>query len=98
MVIRVLPLLLLLAAPASPVGTAHAASITLEPVADNTLFEDILGVQVRKVVIAVDAGRNLAVLVEAAVRNSILQLRGIDTYGEFVRRHQQAMEGPQSDS
>jgi len=59
------------------------------------LREDILGVQVRKVVIAVDAGRNLAVLVEAAVRNSILQLRGIDTYGEFVRRHQQAMEGPQ---
>jgi HPr kinase/phosphorylase len=59
------------------------------------LHEDILGVQVRKVVIAVDAGRNLAVLVEAAVRNSILQLRGIDTYGEFVRRHQQAMDKPQ---
>jgi HPr kinase/phosphorylase len=58
------------------------------------LHEEILGVQVRKVVIAVDAGRNLAVLVEAAVRNTILQLRGIDTYGEFVRRHQQAMETP----
>ena len=58
------------------------------------LHEEILGVQVRKVVIAVDAGRNLAVLVEAAVRNTILQLRGIDTYGEFVRRHQQAMESP----
>ena len=58
------------------------------------LYEDILGVPVQKAVIAVDAGRNLAVLVEAAVRNTILQLRGIDTYGEFVRRHQQAMEGP----
>ena len=34
------------------------------------LYEDILGVPVRKVVIAVDAGRNLAVLVEAAVRNT----------------------------
>jgi HPr kinase/phosphorylase len=56
------------------------------------LFEDILGVPVRKVVIAVDAGRNLAVLVEAAVRNTVLQLRGIDTYGEFVRRHQAAMD------
>jgi hypothetical protein len=43
---------------------------------------------VRKVVIAVDAGRNLAVLVEAAVRNTVLQLRGIDTYQEFVARHQ----------
>jgi HPr kinase/phosphorylase len=56
------------------------------------LYEDILGLPVRKVVIAVDAGRNLAVLVEAAVRNTILQLRGIDTYQEFVTRHRKAME------
>ena len=39
------------------------------------LYEDILDVPVRKAVIAVDAGRNLAVLVEAAVRNTVLQLR-----------------------
>jgi len=56
------------------------------------LYEEILGVPVRKVVIAVDAGRNLAVLVEAAVRNTVLQLRGIDTYREFIERHQRAME------
>lgn len=56
------------------------------------LYEDVLGMPVRKVVIAVDAGRNLAVLVEAAVRNTILQLRGIDTYREFVERHQRAIE------
>ena len=55
------------------------------------LYEDVLGLQVRKVVISVDAGRNLAVLVEAAVRNTILQLRGIDTYQEFIERHQQAL-------
>ena len=60
------------------------------------MFEDILGVAVRKVVIAVDAGRNLAVLVEAAVRNTVLQLRGIDTYAEFVRRHQNAMDHPEN--
>ena len=58
------------------------------------LYEDILGIPVRKVVIAVDAGRNLAVLVEAAVRNTVLQLRGIDTYQEFVERHQRALERP----
>jgi HPr kinase/phosphorylase len=34
----------------------------------------------------VAAGRNLAVLVEAAVRNTILSLRGIDTMGEFIER------------
>ncbi len=56
------------------------------------LYEDILGLPVRKVVITVDAGRNLAVLVEAAVRNCILQLRGIDTYQEFIERHQRAMQ------
>ncbi len=56
------------------------------------LYEDVLGMPVRKVVIAVDAGRNLAVLVEAAVRNTILQLRGIDTYKEFVERHQRAID------
>ncbi|MCE2914601.1 MAG: HPr(Ser) kinase/phosphatase [Rubrivivax sp.] len=56
------------------------------------MFEPILEIPVRKVIIAVDAGRNLAVLVEAAVRNTVLQLRGIDTYQEFIKRHQQAME------
>ena len=55
------------------------------------LTQDILGVQVRKVVIQVVAGRNIAVLVEAAVRNTILQLRGVDTYQEFIERHHRAM-------
>ena len=55
------------------------------------LTQDVLGVPVRKVVIQVVAGRNIAVLVEAAVRNTILQFRGIDTYQEFVSRHRAAM-------
>ena len=59
------------------------------------LNEDVLNISVRKVVIAVDAGRNLAVLVEAAVRNTILQLRGIDTYKEFIERHAKAMLKPE---
>ena len=53
----------------------------------------VLGVEVRKVTIPVAAGRNLAVLVEAAVRNYVLQLRGIDSAQEFFDRHQQEMEG-----
>ncbi len=55
------------------------------------LSQDVLGVPVRKVVIQVVAGRNIAVLVEAAVRNTILQLRGVDSYQEFIARHQRAM-------
>ena len=56
------------------------------------LTQDVLGIPIQKVVIQVVAGRNLAVLVEAAVRNTILKLRGIDTYKDFVERHRKAME------
>lgn len=62
-----------------------------ERIPHEPLLQDVLGVPVRKVVIQVVAGRNIAVLVEAAVRNSILQLRGIDTYQEFVNRQRTAM-------
>ena len=55
--------------------------------------EDVLGLAVRKVVIPVAAGRNIAVLLEAAVRNTILQLRGIDTLQEFMERQRRAMSG-----
>jgi HPr kinase/phosphorylase len=55
------------------------------------LSEEILGVTVRKVIIPVAAGRNLAVLVEAAVRNEILKLRGIDSTAEFLARQKQQM-------
>jgi HPr kinase/phosphorylase len=56
------------------------------------LTEDILGVTVRKVNIPVAAGRNLAVLVEAAVRNEILKLRGIDSMAEFLARQTQEID------
>ncbi|MBY0463818.1 MAG: HPr(Ser) kinase/phosphatase [Burkholderiales bacterium] len=56
------------------------------------LRQDVLGIPLRKTVIQVVAGRNIAVLVEAAVRNTILQLRGVDTYQEFVQRQRRAME------
>ena len=58
----------------------------------HALAEEILGVTVRKVVIPVAVGRNLAVLIEAAVRNHILQLRGYNSTEEFVRRQQLQME------
>ncbi|TSA49783.1 MAG: HPr kinase/phosphorylase [Nitrosomonadales bacterium] len=48
--------------------------------------EKILGVKVPKVMIPVAAGRNLAVLVEVAVRNHILQLRGINSTRQFAQR------------
>ena len=53
--------------------------------------EDVLGLPIRKVTIPIAAGRNIAVLVEAAVRNTIMQLRGFDTMQEFMDRQRKAM-------
>lgn len=56
------------------------------------LTEEVLGMPIRKVVIPVAAGRNLAVLVEAAVRSTVMQLRGIDTMQVFMQRQRAAMD------
>jgi HPr kinase/phosphorylase len=74
-------------------GVPQAARLPLD--AQN---ENILGVPVRKVTIPVAAGRNLAVLVEAAVRSTVLQLRGIDCMQEFLERQQRALESSADNS
>ncbi|MDP2031748.1 MAG: HPr(Ser) kinase/phosphatase [Thiobacillus sp.] len=55
--------------------------------------EQILGVAIPKVRIPVAAGRNLAVLVEVAVRNNILKSRGINPVEQFIKRQQAAIDG-----
>src|SRR5258706_7019715 len=65
------------------------------PLAD--MSEDVLGVTIRRVVIPVAAGRNLAVLIEAAVRNHILQLRGVNSMDEFMARQNRDLEGGKFD-
>ncbi|MBI5912690.1 MAG: HPr kinase/phosphorylase [Betaproteobacteria bacterium] len=71
-------------------GQAGAAPTERLPL--HELTEDILGVSIRKIIIPVAAGRNLAVLLEAAVRNYILQLRGIDSTQELIARQQGEMK------
>ena len=58
----------------------------------NATYQEVLSIPIRKVTIPVAAGRNLAVLVEAAVRNFVLNQRGIDSTREFIERQQQLME------
>jgi len=53
---------------------------------DNSCM-DMLGIQIPVVAVPVAPGRNLAVLVEAAVRNHSLKLRGYDAPKEFIKRH-----------
>jgi HPr kinase/phosphorylase len=51
----------------------------------------ILGIAVPEVRIPVAVGRNLAVLVEVAVRNHILKLRGFNSSEEFAERQRAAI-------
>lgn len=55
--------------------------------------ETILGIDIPQVRIPVAAGRNLAVLVEVAVRNHILNLRGLNSTEQFIDRQQSMLEG-----
>jgi HPr kinase/phosphorylase len=54
--------------------------------------EKILDVEIPKVRIPVAAGRNLAVLVETAVRNHVLLMRGINSTREFIERQERLMD------
>jgi HPr kinase/phosphorylase len=71
-------------------GSEHAPVERL-PLRPGT--EDVMGVDICKVTIPVAAGRNLAVLTEAAVRNYVLQLRGVDSTAEFVNRQANELNG-----
>jgi len=68
-----------------PVG-GNLTSVERLPL--NASVERILDVDIRTVQLPVAAGRNLAVLVEAAVRNYVLQLRGIDSTQDFIQRQE----------
>lgn len=68
---------------------ADMSDLTLDRLQINASTERILDIPVPKVCIPVAAGRNIAVLVEVAVRNHILHLRGIDSAAQFIERQQQ---------
>jgi HPr kinase/phosphorylase len=54
-------------------------------------FEDILGVQIASVCMPVAPGRNLAILVEVAVRNHLLRTRGEHAARKLAARLDQAL-------
>jgi HPr kinase/phosphorylase len=56
---------------------------------------EILGVGVPQVLIPVSPGRNLATLVETAVRVQLLKLRGYDAAQTFVARHTEMIREPE---
>jgi HPr kinase/phosphorylase len=59
--------------------------------------QEILGINIPKVRIPVAAGRNLAVMVEVAVRSHILHLRGISSSQQFIERHTEYLNADQGE-
>ena len=76
-----------------PAGTSPRY---LERLPLNAGTAHVMDVEIRKVTIPVAAGRNLAVLTEAAVRSYVLQLRGMDSTREFIERQADHMRKQES--
>jgi len=66
-------------------------SFELDRLSAKTQHELILDTNISKVSIPIAAGRNIAVLVEAAVRNHMLLIRGINATQQFTKRQKQLM-------
>jgi HPr kinase/phosphorylase len=64
----------------------------LDRLSIKALQEEVLGVKVSKVHIPIAAGRNIAVLVEVAIRNHMLLLRGVNSTKQFMQRQAREMK------
>lgn len=57
--------------------------------------KDILGVSIPEVTLPVAPGRNMALLIEGAVRHHLLKLTGVNPVEEFIQRQARAIEREQ---
>lgn len=64
----------------------------LDRLSIKALHEEVLGVKISKVHIPIAAGRNIAVLVEVAIRNHMLMLRGVNSTKQFMQRQAREMK------
>jgi HPr kinase/phosphorylase len=60
----------------------------------DTSTQKVLNVNVPQINLPVLPGRNMAVIAEAAVRDFMLKMKGIDSASEFIKRHNRLMEKP----
>jgi HPr kinase/phosphorylase len=63
----------------------------LDRLSGSDASREVLGVSVPEVTVPVAPGRNLAILVEAAVRNHMLKQQGYDASAAFIERQHQAI-------
>ncbi|MFT5218647.1 MAG: HPr kinase/phosphorylase [Planctomycetota bacterium] len=64
---------------------------------DNISTRSILGLDIPQITLPVAPGRNLAVLVEAAARNHLLNMNGYNAAEDFIERQKKAIELDQND-
>jgi HPr kinase/phosphorylase len=74
-----------------PIGEDNGASI--DRLSGDTTLRQVLDLEIPCITLPVAPGRNLAVLLEAAVRVYILRAKGIDPAHAFLARHSQMMQG-----
>jgi HPr kinase/phosphorylase len=70
-------------------------STQFDRVGDSTQTRNILGLEIPEVTLPVAPGRSLAVLVEAAARNHLLNLNGYNAAEEFIKRQNRAIQDNQ---
>lgn len=58
----------------------------------NSEIQEVLDIPIPKITIPVLAGRNLAVMAEAAVRDFMLKAKGYNAASEFMERHSRLMQ------
>ena len=68
----------------------------LDRLSIKALHDEVLGVKISKVHIPIAAGRNIAVLVEVAIRNHMLLLRGVNSTKQFMQRQSREMKKSKS--
>ncbi len=59
----------------------------------NTGTQDVLGLTIPTITLPVLAGRNMAVITEAAVRDFMLRMKGYDAATAFIERHSRILRG-----
>ncbi len=76
----------------------HLKRMKLQEIADMERLQavgqsrTVLGVEIPQLTVPVAPGRNLAILVETAVRNHMLKLKGYDAAELFIERQRRAIE------
>jgi HPr kinase/phosphorylase len=65
---------------------------TADRLRGNTGWQKVLELEIPCIILQVRAGRNLAVMVEAAVRDFMLKMKGYDASAAFVERHAKLLQ------